>query len=79
MKATPLQKEIIVICEDELLNWRCGNDITSPTHDSDAEASLLDLYYDGELSFESCEEINLALQKLRHTILKVTKNNGNQD
>lgn len=73
MKTTELQKKIIDICITELRCWKNSNDINSPTHSSDGETALLELYYDDELYSDDCEIINTALQNLRHTILKVTK------
>lgn len=73
MKTTELQNKIISICEDSLSCWKDSNDINSPTHSSDDEAELMKLYYDDELYSDDCEVINTALQNLRYTILKVTK------
>ena len=72
MKTTELQKKIIDICITELQCWKDSNDIKSPTHSSDGETSLLELYYDDELYSDDCEAINTALQNLRQMILKIT-------
>ena len=78
MKPTELQKKIIDICITELRCWRNTNDITSPTHYSDAEAELYKLDYDDELPSIYCDEINARLQELRYAIIKFTKDENNR-
>lgn len=73
MKTTPLQNKIIEICKTELSCWQDSNDINSPTHYNEGEIALYELDYDGELEREDCDYINHALQRLRASIIEITK------
>lgn len=79
MKATALQKDIISTCMTELGSWANGNDIASPSHNSEGDVALSEFEYLDLLDSDECELISNALSNLRMAILKATKKYGTQD
>lgn len=73
METTELQREIIDICIDELQNWKNSSNLSSPTHNDDAEIALYRLDFEDKLGSIYCDEINDILQELRSTIIRLTK------